>query len=90
LYKFFARIFLVTFLLSFVSSPASAADAEAIVVDVDMTDATKVSGSTLTNTAIGKLGNLTIFNGLTSSSDGFFFNNSASYLTGNLGTTTDM
>jgi len=90
LYKFFAKIFLVTFLLSFVSSPASAADAEAIVVDVDMTDATKVSGSTLTNTAIGKLGNLTIFNGLTSSSDGFFFNNSASYLTGNLGTTTDM
>ena len=90
MYKFFARIFLVTFLLSFVSSPASAADAEAIVVDVDMTDATKVSGSTLTNTAIGKLGNLTIFNGLTSSSDGFFFNNSASYLTGNLGTTTDM
>jgi hypothetical protein len=90
LYKFFARIVLFAFLLSFVSSPASAADAEAIVVDVDMTDATKVSGSTLTNTAVGKLGNLTIFNGLTSSSDGFFFNNSASYLTGNLGTTTDM
>jgi hypothetical protein len=90
LYKFFARIFLVAFLLSFVSSPASAADAEAIVVDVDMTDATNVSGSTLTNTAIGKLGNLTIFNGLTSSTDGFFFNNSASYLKGNLGTTTDM
>jgi len=90
LYKFFARIFLVTFLLSFVSSPASAADAEAIVVDVDMTDATKVSGSTLTNTADGKLGNLTIFNSLTASSEGFNFNNSSSYLTGNLGTTTDM
>ena len=90
MYKFFARIFLVAFLLSFVSSPASAADAEAIVVDVDMTDATKVSGSTLTNTAAGKLGNLTIFNSLTASSDGFNFNNSSSYLTGNLGTTTDM
>lgn len=87
---FFARIFFVVFLLSLVSSPASAADAEAIVVDVDMTDATKVSGSTLTNTAVGKLGNLTIFNGLTSSSDGFFFNDPASYLTGNLGTPTEI
>jgi hypothetical protein len=87
---FFARIFLVVFLLSFVSPPASAADAEAIVVDVDMTDATKVSGSTLTNTAIGKIGNLTIFNSLTTSSDGFFFNDPASYLTGNLGSPTEI
>jgi len=87
---FIARIFLVVFLLSFVSPPASAADAEAIVVDVDMTDATKVSGSTLTNTAIGKIGNLTIFNSLTTSSDGFFFNDPASYLTGNLGSPTEI
>ena len=72
------------------TNPSSAIETDAVVVDVDMTDATKVSGSTLTNTAAGKLGNLTIFNSLTASSDGFYFNSPSSYLTGNLGTTTNM
>ena len=81
---------MVTFTFSFLTNPTSAVETDAVVVDADMTDATKVSGSILTNTAAGKLENLTIFNGLTASSDGFNFNNSASYLTGNLGPTTDM
>lgn len=84
------KIFLVTFIFSFLTNPSSAIETDAVVVDVDMTDATKVSGSTLTNTAAGKLGNLTIFNSLTASSDGFYFNSPSSYLTGNLGTTTNM
>ena len=90
LIKYGLRIFLATFIFSFLTNPSSAVDTDAVVVDVVMTDATKVSGSTLTNTAAGKLGNLTIFNSLTASSDGFNFDNSSSYLTGNLGTTTDM
>lgn len=88
--KYALKIFLVTFTFSFLTNPSSAVETDAVVVDVDMTDATKVSGSTLTNTAAGKLGNLTIFNSLTASSDGFHFNSPSSYLTGNLGTTTNM
>jgi hypothetical protein len=90
LIKYVLKILVVTFTFSFLTNPSSAVETDAVVVDVDMTDATKVSGSILTNTAAGKLENLTIFNGLTASSDGFNFNNSASYLTGNLGPTTDM
>ena len=88
--KYVLKILVVTFTFSFLTNPTSAVETDAVVVDADMTDATKVSGSILTNTAAGKLENLTIFNGLTASSDGFNFNNSASYLTGNLGPTTDM
>jgi len=90
IYKLIISNVLMFFLSNQIIIPAKAVETDSVVVQVDMTDATKVSGSTLTNTASGKLSDLTIFNNLTTSSDGFFFNNSASYLTGNLGATTNM
>lgn len=76
-------------------SPASAAQVTAEVVNVDFTSATQ-SGSTISNAAVGKLADITVhgtpsLNGTT----GATFANTSSgstgnYLTGNLGTTTDM
>ena len=76
-------------------TPASAAQVTSEVVNVDFTTTTP-SGSTITNTAAGSLANLTIHGSPTlNSTTGASFPNTTpgstgNYLTGNLGTTTDM
>ena len=92
-------IFIVTSILtaSLVSQVlierVSAAEVESVAIQVDMTDATKVLGTTLRNDAAGRIADLSIQGSptMTASSDGFdFIFSNGSHLIGNIGSTSNL